>query len=62
MSVVDVAALKLFAAITGSKEPRQAIVFTRDSKSAYVSNADVRVAKVDRATRQVLATLTAQAL
>ena len=62
VSVIDVASLKVVATITGFKEPRQAIVLTRDGKTAYVLNVDLSVAKVDRATQQVIGTLAAPVL
>ena len=49
------------ATITGFKEPRQAIVFTRDGKTAYVLNEDLGLAKVDLASNRVEATLAAPA-
>ena len=52
-------ALRRVATITGFKEPRQAIVFTRDGKTAYVLNVHLSVAKVDRATQQIVNTLVA---
>ena len=51
----------MVATITGFKEPRQAIVFTRDGKTAYVLNEDLGIAKVDLASNRVEATLAAPA-
>ena len=62
MSVIDVPTLQVVVTITGFKEPRQAIAFTRDGKTAYVLNVDLSVAKVDRLTQQVVGTLAALAL
>ena len=47
------------ATIPGFKQPRQAIVFTRDGKTAYVLNEDLSVSKVDRSTQQIVATIAA---
>ncbi|TNY06445.1 YncE family protein, partial [Escherichia coli] len=48
VSVIDVPTLKVVATIEGFKQPRQAIVFTRDGQFAYVLNEDLSVARVDR--------------
>ena len=61
LSVIDVASRSVVATITGFKEPRQAIVFTRDGKTAYVLNEDLGIAKVDMASNRVEATLAAPA-
>lgn len=53
VSVIDVATLKVVATIAGFKQPRQAIVFTRDGRSAYVLNEDLSISKVDRSTQQI---------
>ena len=54
VSVVDVATLQLVATITGFKQPRQAIAFTRDGKLAYVLNEDLSIAKVDRSSQKIV--------
>ena len=59
VSVIDVASLKVVATITGFNQPRQAIVFTRDGKTAYVLNVDLSLSKVDRATQQIVGTMSA---
>ena len=59
--MISVATQKVVATITGFKEPRQAIVFTRDGTLAYVLNEDLSVAKVDRASNRVVGTLAAPA-
>ena len=61
LSVIDVASKSVVATITGFKEPRQAIVFTRDGTTAYVLNEDLGIAKVDLARNRVEATLEAPA-
>jgi len=53
--------LKVVATIEGFKQPRQAIVFTRDGQFAYVLNEDLSVARVDRGAQRVVATLSAPA-
>ncbi len=58
LTVVDTATLAPTATITGFHEPRQAIVFTRDGRWAYVLNQDLSLAVVDTAARQVVRTLT----
>jgi YVTN family beta-propeller protein len=57
VSVIDVASEKVVATIVGFKQPRQAISFARDGKTAYVLNEDLSVAKVDRLTQRVIETL-----
>ncbi len=59
VSVIEVASLQVVATITGFKQPRQAIVFTRDGKTACVLNVDLSVAKIDRATQQIVSTMSA---
>lgn len=43
--------------ITGFAQPRQAIVFTHDAKSAYVLNEDLSLSKVDLASNQIVGTM-----
>ena len=57
VSVIDVATLKVVATITGFKQPRQAIVFTRDGKTAYVLNEDLSISRVDRAAQKIVGTV-----
>ncbi len=38
LSVIDTGTRKVVATIPGFQEPRQAIVFTKDGKTAYVLN------------------------
>lgn len=52
----------MVATIPGFQEPRQAIVFTKDGKTAYVLNKDLSIAVVDTATRQIVKTLTSEAI
>ena len=59
VSVIDVATLKVVATIAGFKQPRQAIVFTRDAKTAYVLNEDLSISKVERAGQRIVATVAA---
>ena len=47
------------ATIAGFKQPRQAIVFTRDGKTAYVLNEDLSISKVERAGQRIVATVAA---
>ncbi|NHQ87690.1 YncE family protein [Iodobacter sp. HSC-16F04] len=54
VSVVDIATLQVAATITGFKQPRQAIAFTRDGKLAYVLNEDLSIAKVDRDSQKIV--------
>ncbi|MGF6212910.1 YVTN family beta-propeller protein [Comamonas sp. 4034] len=61
VSVIDVATLKVTATIEGFKQPRQAIVFTRDGRYAYVLNEDLSIAKVDRSLLRITSTLPASA-
>ncbi|AZP10728.1 hypothetical protein EJN92_00980 [Undibacterium parvum] len=60
VSVIDVASLKVVATIAGFKQPRQAIVFTRDGKLAYVLNEDLSISKVDRSNQQIVQQLAAK--
>jgi hypothetical protein len=41
------------ATIAGFKQPRQAIVFSRDGRLAYVLNEDLSVSTVERASQQI---------
>ncbi len=50
---MDTATLTVLGAITGFDEPQQAIVFTKDGKSAYVLNKDPSLAVVNLAARRV---------
>lgn len=61
VSVVSVPQRKVVATVTGFQGPRQATVFTRDNKLAYVLNEDLSLAKVDRASHRVVETLAAPA-
>lgn len=54
VSVIDVATPKVVATITGFKQPRQAIVFTRDGRFAYVLNEDLSLAKVERGAQRIV--------
>ena len=45
--------------LAGFKQPRQAIVFTRDAKTAYVLNEDLSISKVERAGQRIVATVAA---
>jgi DNA-binding beta-propeller fold protein YncE len=49
------------AVVTGLAQPRQAIEFSRDGKLAYVLNEGLSVAKVDRASQQIVQHLLAPA-
>lgn len=60
LSVVALPAQQVSATVSGLKEPRQAIVFTHDSKNAYVLNVDLSLSKVDLATNTVVETISAQ--
>ena len=59
VSVIDVATLEVVVTISGFKQPRQAIVFTRDGMLASVLNEELSVSKVDRASQKIVATLSA---
>lgn len=50
--------MKVVATVTGFRQPRQAIVFTRDAKSAYVLNEDLSLSKVNLACNQIVGTMT----
>jgi len=54
VSVIDVPSLKVVATINGFNEPRQAIIFTRDGRYAYVLNADLSLSKVDLSLNQIV--------
>jgi YVTN family beta-propeller protein len=54
VSVIDVASLKVVATITGFKQARLAIVFTRDGKLAYVLKEDLSISKVDRSNQKMV--------
>ena len=41
VSVIDLDTLKVVTTITGFKQPRQALVFTKDGKVAYMLNEDL---------------------
>ena len=58
LSVISVASMKVVATVSGFRQPRQAIVFTRDAKSAYLLNEDLSVSKVDLASNQTTGTMT----
>lgn len=55
--MIDASTLKVVATIEGFKQPRQAIVFTRDGQFAYVLNEDLSIAKVERGAQRVVSTL-----
>jgi YVTN family beta-propeller protein len=57
LSVIALPEMKVTATVSGLQQPRQAIVFTKDSKTAYVLNGDLSVAVVDLKTNQVVRTL-----
>jgi len=57
LSVIALPSMEVIATVTGFKEPRQAIVFTRDSQTAFVLNEDLSVAKIDVKTNQILSTI-----
>ncbi|BFO08943.1 beta-propeller fold lactonase family protein [Serratia rubidaea] len=57
VSVVDVPTHKVTTTLTGFNEPRQAIVFTRDNRYAYVLNKDLSLSKIDRGTQRIVSTL-----
>jgi len=61
VSVIDASTLKVVATIEGFKQPRQAIVFTRDGKFAYVLNQDLSIAQVDRGAQRVVSHIAAPA-
>lgn len=60
LSVITLPTQQVTATVDGFKEPRQAIVFTSDSKNAYVLNVDLSVSKVDLGTNKIVETLSAQ--
>ncbi|PRC93131.1 YncE family protein [Solimicrobium silvestre] len=57
LSVISLASQTVTATVNGFKQPRQAIVFTHDSKFAYVLNEDLSIVKLDLASNQVVETL-----
>lgn len=57
LSVIALPSLAVVATVTGLKEPRQAIVFTKDSRTAFVLNEDLSVATVDVTTHRVVSTM-----
>ena len=57
LSVIALPSLEVVATVIGLKEPRQAIVFTEDSQTAFVLNEDLSVAKVDVKANQVLSNI-----
>ncbi len=57
LSVIALPSMEVVATVTGFKGPRQAIVFTKDSQTAFVLNEDLSVAKIDVKTNQVLSTI-----
>lgn len=46
----------MVATIPGFQEPRQAIVFTKDGRTAHVLNKDLSIAVVDKATHRITRT------
>ena len=46
----------MVATIPGFQEPRQAIVFTKDSRTARVLNKDLSIAVLDKATHRITRT------
>ena len=60
LTIIDRATQTAVGTITGFKEPRQAIVFTHDSKYAFVLNQDLSVSKVDLVAKRIISTATAQ--
>lgn len=57
VSVIDAKKLSVITTITGFDHPRQALVFTRDNKYAYVLNQDLSLSKVERAIQKIIDTL-----
>ena len=54
LSVIELSSMKMIATVTGLYEPRQAIVFTQDGKSAWVLNKDLSISRVDLLTNKVV--------
>jgi YVTN family beta-propeller protein len=57
LSVVPLPGDHVSATISGFKQPRQAIVFTRDSRKAFVLNNDLSVSEVDLAAGRIVRTI-----
>jgi len=56
LSIVDTKSFKVSGTINGFKEPRQAIVFSKDKKHVYVLNADLSVSTVDLDEKKIVKT------
>lgn len=57
VSVIDAEKQSVITTIAGFNHPRQALVFTRDNKYAYVLNQDLSLSKIDRVTQHIVDTL-----
>ena len=59
ISVVDIATFTNTKTITGFKEPRQAIVFSKNGKQVYVLNNDLSISIVSLAENRIIRQITA---
>ena len=53
LSIVDTKSFKVTGTIYGFKEPRQAIVFSKDNKHVYILNADLSVSTVNLVEKKI---------
>jgi YVTN family beta-propeller protein len=60
LSAIALPSHEVSATVSGFKEPRQAIVFTHDSKFAYVLNEDLSIAKLDLGSNKIVSSISAQ--
>lgn len=59
LTVISLPNQQVSATVNGFKEPRQAIVYTHDSKSAYVLNEDLSIAKLDLDSNKIIESIAA---
>ena len=57
LSLIDIPSLTTKKIITGFKEPRQAIVFSKNGKQVYVLNNDLSVSIVSLAANKIIRTI-----
>lgn len=56
LSVIDAASFKVVGVINGFKEPRQAIVYSKDKQHVYVLNADLSISTASLEQKKITAT------
>jgi oxalate decarboxylase len=60
LTVIALPSRTVTATITGFRQPRQAIVFSRDGKTAFVLNEDLSISRVDVAGNRIVEVIRAQ--